>query len=351
MATVVGTNITGLTEAMLRERVNSIDVGGFAFGRHFPLRRVYGFNWRSIGVGEDHRVAADVHADGSSIIRKRRPITDVAHGDIPFISISRQMSRTEMKEYQSAQACAGVQGDASNMVQYWGQDVDFVFNGVQNELEYIAWQLVGNAGRVSFTADNNATWAAEYDMDYQVDADARQVVSWGGVEADILGGLAEQMQANTATGWSHVFMSLPMFYRFMGNKGIKKALALANLRPDMDGVNALLSMQPWLNGAIIHVVANRITREKQDGTRTTEWAFPDNRVVLAPSDILGSTQYDVLAETSPAILYANRAHTVVKRYGTVEPTSEVTIGQADAVPVFDAAYSCRYLRTDGQAWE
>ena len=65
---------------------------------------------------------------------------------------------------------------------------------------------------------------------------------------------------------------------------------------------------------------------------------------------LGRTQYDILAENNPAIIRAERAHTVIKKYGTAEPQGEITIGQADAVPVLDSAYSNVYLKTDGSAW-
>ena len=59
---------------------------------------------------------------------------------------------------------------------------------------------------------------------------------------------------------------------------------------------------------------------------------------------------DILQENEPLILRAVRAHTVVKKYGTIEPKAEVTIGQADAVPVFDTAYRNLYVKTDGNAW-
>jgi hypothetical protein len=51
------------------------------------------------------------------------------------------------------------------------------------------------------------------------------------------------------------------------------------------------------------------------------------------------------------ILRAERAHTVIKKYGTVEPKSEVTIGQADAIPVFDTVYRNLYVKTDGTEWD
>jgi len=74
-------------------------------------------------------------------------------------------------------------------------------------------------------------------------------------------------------------------------------------------------------------------------------------MILSESERLGTTQYDILRENNELILRAERAHTVVKKYGTVEPLSEVTIGQADAVPVFDSAYRNIYVRTDAQNWD
>ena len=74
-------------------------------------------------------------------------------------------------------------------------------------------------------------------------------------------------------------------------------------------------------------------------------------MVISETERLGTTQYDVLQENDELILRAERAHTVIKKYGTIEPKSEVTIGQADAVPVFDTAYRNLYVRTDAKEWD
>ena len=54
-------------------------------------------------------------------MRKRRPIFESARGDIPFISISRELSRSEIKDYQTALAFAQDE-DATKLVEYWGND-------------------------------------------------------------------------------------------------------------------------------------------------------------------------------------------------------------------------------------
>ena len=109
--------------------------------------------------------------------------------------------------------------------------------------------------------------------------------------------------------------------------------------------------QAWLNGIQLRVIDQTITREFSDGSQTSGNPFENSRMILSETERLGSTQYDILQEEDQLILRAERAHTVIKKYGTVEPKAEVTIGQADAIPVFDTAYRNIYVRTDAKDWE
>ena len=363
MATIVNTLIQGLSQQMVQARLNTVDAKPFLFGTYFPVKKVNGFIWSTLQNQLAKRnVAADIHTDNGSILRKRRPIFESAKGDIPFISISRELSRSEIKEYQTALAFAQ-DDDATKLVQYWGEDIDFCFNGVQSELEYIAWALASNAGKLSFTTSNNATFANEFDLDYDVDAAVQKKHTssdWGSAaSADIIGDLATAIKGAKDNGLNPklAFVNLDTFYKICSSEQIIKACAsyLANATgiaqtPDLAQVNAMLAKQAWLNGVQLAVIDQSITREAQDGTQTTANPFASDRLILAESARLGTTQYDILQENNDAIIRAERAHTVIKKYGTAEPQAEITIGQADAVPVFDSAYRNIYLKTDGSEW-
>ncbi|MCQ2058676.1 MAG: hypothetical protein MJY71_02465 [Bacteroidaceae bacterium] len=363
MATIVNTMIQGLSEQMVQARLNSADARPFLFGTHFPVNKVNGFVWKTLtNQLEKRNVAADLHTDNGTIVRKRRPLFESAKGDIPFISISREMSRSEIKDYQTALAFAQNE-DAAKLVQYWGGDVDFCFTGVQSELEYIAWALASNAGKLSFTTTNNATFANEFDLDYDVDASTQKKntsTDWGtSASADIIGDLATVIKGAKGNGLNpkFAFVNLETFYKICSAEQIIKACAsyLANAvgiaqTPDLAAVNAMLAKQAWLNGIQLIVIDQDITREFKDGTQTSGNPFATDRLILSENRILGSTQYDILQERNDAIIRVERAHTVIKKYGTVEPTAEITIGQTDAIPVFDTAYRNIYLKTDGQAW-
>lgn len=362
MATITNTLIQGLSQQMVQARLNTVDAKQFLFGTHFPVKKVNGFIWRTLGNQlAKKNIAADLHTDNGTILRKRRPIFESAKGDIPFISISREMSRSEIKEYQTALAFAQ-DDDATKLVQYWGEDVDFCFNGVQSELEYIAWALVSNAGKLTFSTTNNATFANEFDLDYDVDDVQKQATAsdWSdSAKADVIGDLAKlvKIAKDNNLNPKFAFINLDELYRICSSEQIIKACAsyLANAvgmaqTPDLDQVNKMLKKQAWLNGLQLKVIDQTITREFADGTTTSGNPFADHRLVLAESDRLGTTQYDILQENNDLVLRSERSHTVVKKYGTVEPLSEVTIGTADAVPVLDTAYRNLYVKTDGKEW-
>lgn len=362
MATITNSMIVGLTTQMVQARLNTADAKPFLFGTHFPVRKVNGFIWRTLqNQLTKANVAADLHTDNGTIMRKRRPIFESAKGDIPFISISRELTRSEIKDYQTALAFAQDE-DAAKLVRFWGEDVDFCFNGVQSELEYIAWKLASGAGKLAFTTTNNATYANEFDLDYDVDADLKKKTSsdWGNAStADIIGDLANFVKTAKDLNLNpkFAFINLNELYKICSSEQIIKACAsyIANSvgmaqTPDLTQVNAMLAKQAWLNGIQLRVIDQTITREFADGTQTSGNPFDDNRLVLSETERLGTTQYDILQENNNSIIRAERAHTVIKKYGTAEPQSEVTIGQADAVPVFDTAYRNLYIKTDGNDW-
>ena len=362
MATIVNTMIQGLTPQMVQARLDTADARPFQFGTLFPVKKVNGFVWRTLqNQLSNVNVAADLQTDNGTVLRKRRPVFQAAHGDIPFISISRDLQRSEIKDYQTALALAQ-DADATALVQYWGDDVDFCFNGVQSELGFMSLKLISNAGVLHFNTTNNATYANEFDLDYQVDDELKVKASIDFADsskADVIGDLAKfiRLAKSKSLNPKFAFINLNELYKICSSEQIVKACAsfAANAlglqqTPDLATVNSMLAKQAWLNGIQLRVIDQTITREFADGTQTSGNPFEDCRMVLSESERFGTTQYDILQENNDNIIRAVRAHTVIKKYGTAEPQTEVTIGQADAVPVFDTAYRNLYVRTDAKDW-
>lgn len=360
--TITNSLIVGLNQQMVQARVDSVDVKSFLFGTYFPVRKVIGFDWKMLTnqLAKRH-VAADIHTDNGTIVRKKRPLFEIARGDMPFISISRELKRSEIKLYQNALALAQSE-DATKLVQYWGEDVDYCFEGVQSEFEYIAWALACNAGKLAFTTTNNATFANEYDLDYQVDDDLKVATGsdWSdSSKADIIGDMRKLVKKAKKLNLNpkYAFINLDELYKICSAEQIIKACAsyMQNAvgtaqTPDLTQVNQMLAKQAWLNGIQLRVIDQEITREFSDGSQTSGNPFEDSRMVISETERLGSTQYDILNDDNTNIIRATRAHTVVKKYSTVEPMAEVTIGEADGIPVLDTAYRNLYVKTDAKEW-
>ncbi len=356
------TLIQGLNEKIIQAKVNKIDVRPFQFATYFPVLKVNAFNWKTLTNQKFGRnVAADIAADNASIGMKRRPIFESASGDLPRIVIGRDWRRSEIKDYQTALALAG-DIYARELVQYWADDVEYCFTGVQSELEYIAWALLSHGGKLAFTSANNAYIATEFDLDYQLDNSQlkKNSVSWAlPATGDGIGDFRTAIEDGKKIGANirHAFMSLSTFYRYASLHQIIKACAsyLDNATgtaqtPDLEAVNKMLKKQAWLNAIQIHVIDTDVTRELSDGTQTFGNPFADNVVVFTEVPVLGSTQYDLLNDSDEKVLRVVRSHTVVKKYSEPNPLKEVTIGEADAIPVLDTAYKNIYMNVAATDW-
>lgn len=355
---ITNTLIQGLNAQMVQARLNTADASNFYFGTYFPVKRVNGFSWKVLeNQLEGKNVAADIHTDNGTVIRKRKPIFDVAQGDIPYIAVSREMTRKDIKDYQTALAFAK-DADAVELVNYWGNDVDFCFNAVQSELEKIAFATLSHAG--VFKADGSNSASFEANMDYQVDDDKKVATDndWNTKSTDIIADFVKLVKGAKAMNLypKFAFVNLDTFYAIASNESIIKACASfasnalnISQTPDLATVNNMLARQAWLNGIQLKVIDQTITTEFADGSRKSENPFANNVMVLSETEKLGTTQYDILAESNPAIIRAERAHCVIKKYGTFEPTSEITIGQADALPVLDSAYRNLYVKVNADA--
>lgn len=361
---ITDTLIQGLNEKMVQFVVNKVDVKPFTYNTHFPIKKVNGFEWKMVmNQNGRHNVAADIVADNATVQRKSRPIFESANGDLPRISISRDWKRSEIKAYQTALLHAA-DPNAQELVKYYSEDVEFCFTGVQSQLEYMAWAIASDAGVLKVTNKNNASAVSEFDLDYQVDDTQRMntSVSFANkANADVIQTFVDavNMGKKINSKIKYAFTSMSNFYRIATTDQIIKncasyiqtALKTAQT-PDLAQVNMMLKSQPWLNGIQLIVIDTDITREFADGsTGDMENPFIDHRMIFSETSFLGSTQYDILrtSQASKAIR-VERGHTVVKKYSTDEPVTEVTLGEADAMPVLDTVYKNIYVKTDATTW-
>jgi hypothetical protein len=333
----------------------------FKYANYFPLTSNITFKWETLkSQSRRKNVAADIVADNSSARYKRRPLFESATGDLPYIKIARKMERDDIKNYQIALALAG-NADAQELIRYWADDAEFCFNGIHAEMEYLAWAILSNACKLGFTGANNDGIATEFDLDYQVDDDQKQKVTVAFTEkatADFIGACAAAVQAGKARGFTpkYAFMNLFEFYKVQSmDQVIRGAASFAanalNISqvPDLAAINAWLAKQPYVNGLQIVVVDTEITREIGNDESVIN-PFADSRIVFSPTLVLGSTQYSKLRKDAKQAIIAERTLATITKYSENDPYQEITLGEADAIPVMDTAYHNIYLRTDADDW-
>ena len=354
--------MAGLNSKVLQAYINAIPKA-LTYQSYFPLKNNPFFSWKMLSNNlSQPNIAAELQSDNASNTRKRRDIMQSASGDLPLMSISREMSRGKIKEYQIALALAQGNATATELVRMWADDVSFCFNGVQSEYEYIAWALISNAGKLAFNLSNNVYFSNEFDLDYQVDSTQKtaNTVSWAtAATATPIEDLQAVIKASKPLGLNlkHLWINQDNFYLLQNTKQIKEltqvyigGATIAQSVPSLEQINTAIKNVTYLAGLTIHVVDQTITREAKDGTRTSANPFKDHVAVFTESTVLGSSQYSILEQNDPAIIYAQRENTLIKKYGTAEPVSEITIGESDGVPVLDSAYRNWYLKTDTNAW-
>lgn len=352
----------GLNSKVLQAYINAIP-RVLTYTSYFPLKNNPFFNWKTLSNQlAQPNVAAELQSDNSSVARKRRDVMQSATGDLPLMSISREMSRGKIKEYQIALALAQGNATATELVRMWADDVSFCFNGVQSEYEYIAWALISNAGVLGFSLSNNVYFSNEFDLNYEVDDTQKTAnsVAWSDTSNAVpIEDFQAVMKASKPLGLNlkELWINQDNWYLLQNTDQIKEltqvflgGVATAQSVPSLESVNAALKNVTYLGGLTIHVVDQLITREAKDGTRTSANPFADNVAVFTESTILGSSQYSILQQNDPAIIYAQRENTLIKKYGTAEPVSEVTIGESDGIPVLDTAYRNWYLKTNTVSW-
>lgn len=362
MANINTTMMAGLNSKVMQAYLNML-VMPLTYQFYFPLKKNLFFQWKTLSnILQQPNVAAELQADNATTARKSRPIIQSATGDLPLMTISRQMERSEIKEYQTMLAMAGGDATAAELVKIWADDVTFCYTGIQSEFEYIAWALLSNAGSLSFTTANNVYFANQFALDYAVSATQKTAnsVSWATTAtADPIGDFITVVKAGKLLGLNlrHVWISQDNWYRMQSTDKIKALVkiyinnvASIEVAPSLAQVNAAMSNIPYLEGLTIHVVDSTVTREALDGSRTSANPFADNVAVFTESTIIGSSQYSILAQNDPSMIYAQRENALIKKYSTQEPLSEVTIGECDGIPVLDTAYRNWYLKTNAVSW-
>lgn len=347
-----------LSEKDVMAMLNVLNFNAFYFPTLMPFRFTPSLTWKTLAANAGVPIAADVINYDSKAPRKTRQVVTKLTGDIPKIAISREKGESEINEYNQLLQYANTDAGARELVKFVFDDVDYCWQGVGARLEWLMLRAV-STGKVILTADNNNGIVTENNIDFLVpSAQQRGVTTAWSVANKATCTPITDIKAVVALGkaagkpLNYILMNKTTFDIFQVCTEVitfcaafyAQAMAL-NVVPTLDTINKTLqaNMLPE-----IRVIDANVTIEKEDGTQTTVNPFETGAVTFVPSLNLGNVFHSTLAdETIPesSAIKVKREAIMVKKYAVEEPLTEVTIGMANAFPVWNSSQNSYLLDT------
>lgn len=361
------TLMQGLNEKDMTAVIYQYDLKDFYYPTLFPLKEQNDLTWKALEAVAGLKVAADLVSRGSSIPRKSREAISRIQGDIPKISISREMLEDDLDEYDIMVLRASTDEDLRALVEVWAEDTKYCWTGVAARTEWIALQEI-STGKVSFSTSNNAAVASEYNVDYEIPSSQKI-----GVNTSYSGGtsgkfFSKDVPSVIAIGktlgakYRYAFMNPATFDLLAAQEETIKRCAsyvqnIAGVQdaPTVETVNAYLAKKKeTFKGLQLIVIDQDITIELADGSQTTANPFHDNVIMFSEDKVLGKTFWkkpiDAKKMSGSVAEKVMHGHTLIKKYSEEEPVKEVTIGTANLFPAWTLAGRSVLMQVNSTSW-
>ena len=327
----------------------------------FPLKSHPFLSYEALIGAEGAPVAADVVAYNTSAPEKTRDVISSVKGDIPAIRVKRSMKEKDINDYNIIKALGTPASDPALLDLVFG-DIDFVINGVNARLEWLALKLLSNGGKLQLRKATNAGIVTETNIDYGMTSSYKNgaAVVWSAghttttpitdieaiVTKAILRGITLKYILMHRTAWGYFRVSdetanflVPYSIAGIIGKRINPTINLAMVN------KAMIDNQfPQ-----IIIVDQSINTETEDHVRTAANPFTAETVVFLPELAIGNTLHGPIAEeTNPPkqVEQAKSGHILVSKWRNVDPTCEYTKGEANAFPIWPLIDQCYVLDTE-----
>lgn len=347
--------IQGLNEKDMQAVVNTYNLKPFYYPSLFKLKFTPTLTWKALIANLGVPVAADVVSYNSSAPKKTRQVIQKASGDIPKIEISRVKEETDLNEYQQLLHYSNTTEGAKAILDWIYDDTQFVWDGVNARLEWLALQAL-STGQIALTMENNNGIVTETAVDFLVPTANKTGVGAGGVKWTAANYatmkpitlIKAKAKAAKDSGYpvNYILMDETTFdilcaatetVNLCASWVLKATNLAATTSPTLADVNKALEAQKLPQ---IVVIDSRITIEKTDGTRTVVNPWETGRITFVPSLQVGNTYYAPLADDlvqSSAAIRVKREHVLIKKFSIEDPVQEVTKGLANAFPAWGSA--------------
>lgn len=301
-------------------------------------------------------VAADVVSLDSSAPLKSRGVISRATGKIPKLSLAYQRRESDIRDLHNAIALGGTEAQIATKLL---SDVDLCVKGIEVAKEIMFLQGL-STGQTLVKDEDSDGHGIRVDFGYLDRHTFTVGKEWSKEGATPLSDLTTVLEAAEAEGLRPALMLLSRkaFNRIRASvEGRQLALRASQGVLVTEAKNlpepsrpALLSALKDELGLEVRVIESTYRLQNTDGTIRSVTPWEEANVVFCPAEIVGRLVWsDPVERTHPnkAVEYAyGDQGTLISVYGQVNPLTEVTLGQAHAIPVIDGGAQTFVLETE-----
>lgn len=330
---------------------------------YFPSEEQEEDTWKTVAPTETMvNEAADPLSQHASIpVSGREGFKTIMGGMVTF-GKGRPWTSEEMEKFESLKSALAKTNNpavAQQLLDYYGNDLNYLRTAMEAEKLYLCYALLSNACNISFVASNSPYMAGITAMSYPVASWQKTAVgtAWSNVAADILGDIQSMLDLAESKGKviTKLKINKTWWTYVRNNTAVQKycATMAQNLYstqapPSLEAVNTMLADYFDIDLAF-EVVNEKITRVSTAGVKTTANPFADGVVVATAITKVGRFAWKPLY-IDDATREAYESFYVVGNYKQVDPSLAKFYSKGKGFPVVDTYADNIYMRVNAVAW-
>jgi hypothetical protein len=319
--------------------------------------------WKTLSNGTLRmNEAADPISLNSKVPVAGRPGYKAVVGEMASFGKGREMTADDIERFEELKRSfqelknpvAGQQ-----LLDFYGNDLQFVRNAMNAEMAYLSWALVSNACNIGFVAANSPYMVGITAMDYGLAAWQKNAVStaWSNSAALILDDIASALVLSKtySKGFNTITLNATEFGYIRKNTQVQKycATLVQNLLttqgpPTLGAVNAMFTSY-FDSPFQIVVVDELITRAGRNDEFVTACPFADGVAVFSNTPQLGHFEWNGIPIIDPT-RETRESFFLVGNVLEIDPSYSKIYAKGRGFPVVDTFADNFYLKINAVSW-
>lgn len=329
----------------------------------FPLVQSDQKTWKTIANNAllQNEAADPISLNSKVPVSGREGYKDVM-GEMTTFGKGREMTADEIEKFEKLKKdFEKLQNPtiAQQLIDFYGNDLDFVRKAMVAEMAYLCWALVSNACNIGFLEANSPYMQGMTAMDYVVESWQKDDVatSWADASALILDDIQSVIDTGEAYGKNYlvIHVNKKWFTYIRKNTQVQnycatltQVITSTQAPPSLEQINSM--MAEYFDIPVrINVIDETITRSTRNDVKTVMNPFADGVAVFSQGTVLGHFEWNAIP-TVDATRETYENFFLVGNYKEIDPSYSKIYAKGRAFPVVDTYADNFYLKINAVAW-